>query len=85
MVGLATLAKFRDIIDITFDLSGNLLICDYHNHRVRKIDQQGIVSTIAGTGSASYTGPGNPTLHNLHYPRWNCCRFIWKYFYSRPC
>ena len=67
--GLATLARFRNIIDITFDLSGNLLICDYTNHRVRKIDQQGIVSTIAGTGGASYTGPGNPTLHNLYYPR----------------
>lgn len=42
------------------DDQGNIYIADRDNHSIRKIDRQGNVSTIAGTGEAGYQdGPGN--------------------------
>lgn len=39
---------------------GALYFCDTGNHTVRKIDTGGILSTIAGAGSAGYAGDGGP-------------------------
>src|SRR5262245_20600312 len=33
--------------DITFDADGNLLIADTFNHRIRRVDRQGIITTVA--------------------------------------
>ena len=36
---------------------GNVYIADYNNHRIRKVTvSTGIITTIAGTGSGSYSG-----------------------------
>ncbi len=44
------------IIDLPV-LLGNLYICDFGNHRVRKVTAStGVISTIAGTGTAGYSG-----------------------------
>jgi hypothetical protein len=44
---------------IIFDLAGNLYFTDYGNQRVRRIDYvTGQINTIAGTGTAGYTGDG---------------------------
>lgn len=45
---------------VAFDTQGNLLIADSGNHRIRKIDAQGIITTIAGSDHAS--GDGGPAL-----------------------
>jgi DNA-binding beta-propeller fold protein YncE len=37
-----------------------LYICEVGNHRVRRIDQDGTITTVAGTGKAGYTGDGGP-------------------------
>ena len=38
---------------------GNVYIADTHNHRIRKIAiSTGIITTIAGTGTGSYSGDG---------------------------
>jgi len=47
---------------ILFDSSGNLLIADQGNHRIRMIDTTGVITTIAGTGIAGYSGDGGPAL-----------------------
>ncbi len=55
---------------ITFDLAGNLYFSDTGQHRVRRIDAAtGIISTVAGTGVAGYTGDGNSaTVATLSSP-----------------
>lgn len=43
------------------DAAGNLYFTDTANQRVRRIDRtSGIIRTIAGTGTAGYTGDGGP-------------------------
>jgi len=56
---VATITQFSDI---TFDPKGNLFISDRMNHQIRKIDLNGNISTIAGTGDSDYYGDGGPAL-----------------------
>jgi trimeric autotransporter adhesin len=41
---------------LAFDLSGNLLIADSANHRIRKVSNTGVIITIAGNGSGAFSG-----------------------------
>ena len=71
--GQATAAKLNNPGGLSFDASGNFYICDEHNHRVRKITPAGIISTIAGTGIAGYSGDGgSPLLARLN----NMCMVV---------
>jgi len=45
---------------VVYDHAGNLLIADTDNNRIRKVDTAGIITTIAGTGKAGYSGDGGP-------------------------
>jgi len=45
---------------LAFDAAGNLLIADYGNNNVRKVDTAGTITTLAGTGENGYTGDGGP-------------------------
>jgi sugar lactone lactonase YvrE len=57
--GAATSAMLGAIIGIAIDASGNIYIADQSNNRVRKITAStGIISTIAGSTTAGYTGNG---------------------------
>ena len=56
--GPAALAHLRTPHSITFDPAGNLLICDIGNHRVRRIDPAGQITTFAGTGEREDTPDG---------------------------
>src|SRR5438067_1335635 len=40
------------------DQSGNLFISDSFNHRIRKVTSVGVISTVAGTGIAGFSGDG---------------------------
>ena len=50
---------------------GNVYIADTGNQRIRKVTvSTGIISTIAGTGNATYSGDnGAATSATLHEPR----------------
>ncbi|MCE7996350.1 MAG: hypothetical protein HEP71_30505, partial [Roseivirga sp.] len=52
-------AKFGDLRGITIDGEGNLYVVDQGNFRIRKVTQEGNVSTVAGDGKQGSTnGPG---------------------------
>lgn len=63
--GLATNAQFNQPEFVTFDKGGNMLIADASNHRIRKVDLHGIVTTIAGGDTAGYSGDGGPATKAL--------------------
>jgi uncharacterized protein (TIGR03437 family) len=45
---------------ISIGPAGDLFIADTGNHRVRKVGADGIVTTVAGTGKAGFSGDGGP-------------------------
>ncbi|MDF2431193.1 MAG: hypothetical protein JWP44_824 [Mucilaginibacter sp.] len=62
-------ASFSDPSGLVFDSSGNLYITDAGSSRIRKISADGIVSTIAGSGTStgSADGPGNTATFDGPY------------------
>ena len=59
--GHALEATFNKPHEIRFDAAGDLYIVDMVNHAVRKIAMKtGIITTLAGTGQAGYSGDGGP-------------------------
>ena len=52
----ATNARLNDPYHISFNPSGNLYIADSSNNRVRRVGTQGIILTVAGTGTGGYNG-----------------------------
>jgi trimeric autotransporter adhesin len=55
---------------VAFDPTGNLLIADVYNNRIRKVDTSGIITTIAGTGTPGYSGDnGQASLAELNLPQ----------------
>ncbi|MEU1631119.1 RICIN domain-containing protein [Streptomyces sp. NPDC020096] len=67
--GPATAAWLNSPFGVAVDSTGTLYICDYGNHRVRKITTDGKISTVAGTGAATFGGDGGPaTAAQLYYP-----------------
>ena len=68
--GPAIAAQFSNINGIAVDRLGNLYLSDTDNHRVRKVSLSGIVTTIAGTGAAGFSGDGGAAVSaqlNLPY------------------
>jgi sugar lactone lactonase YvrE len=56
--------------DLAFDPDGDLLVADTYNHRIRRIDRQGTITTIAGNGKAAYAGDNGPALQaSLNNPQ----------------
>jgi hypothetical protein len=57
--GQASSANINQPHGIVFDPSGNIYFSEFYNYRVRKIIfSTGIITTYAGTGTASYSGDG---------------------------
>ncbi len=56
--GAATVASLNQPWGVALDSSGNLYIADSGNNRIRKVSTAGIISTVAGTGAAGYSGDG---------------------------
>ena len=50
---------------VAADSAGNVYIADRLNHRIRKVDSSGTITTIAGTGELGYGGDGGPAVEAL--------------------
>ena len=64
--GPAVEARLRYPFDVAVDETGSLYIVDTWNHRIRKVDSAGIVTTVAGSGTTGesgggFSGDGGPT------------------------
>lgn len=58
--GPATNAALWSPTGLAMDGQQNLYICDTENHRVRKVDRFGRITTFAGNGSLGTAGDGGP-------------------------
>jgi len=58
--GPAVRAEFSEPAAVELDDEGRLYVADLKNHRVRRIDPDGTITTIAGNGGAGATGDGGP-------------------------
>ncbi len=56
--------------ELRFDSKGDLFVAERDNHVIRKIDMKsGVISTVAGTGKAGFSGDGGPgTAAQLNQP-----------------
>ena len=55
-------AQLNHPVGVALDGSGNLYIADTRNHRIRKVDSAGVISTVAGTGMEVYGGDGRAAV-----------------------
>lgn len=56
--GPATDAALMWPRNVASDIAGNVFVADIRHFRIRKIDPQGLIRTIAGTGEPGYSGDG---------------------------
>jgi len=68
--GLAATDAQLDAFAVAADKVGNIYIADYENSRIRKVNLDGTISTIAGTGVAGYSGDGGAaTVAKINRPQ----------------
>lgn len=74
--GPATSASLDHPVGLTVSSAGEVFVADSWNHRIRKIDTQGVITTVAGDGwmtpdlhRGRYAGDGGPaTRASLYLP-----------------
>jgi NHL repeat len=69
--GPATSATLKYVNNVAVDSAGNIYLSSIFDHRVRKIAaDSGIITTVAGTGTAGFSGDGGPaTAALLNMPK----------------
>ena len=68
--GPAVEAQLSFPASLAVDAEGNLFIAEYFDHRIRRVDSSGIITSIAGTGEEGFSGDGGPAVEaQLASPR----------------
>ena len=68
--GPATEARIKSPRGVAVDGTGNLFFADTDNHRIRKVDPAGTITTVAGTGKKGFDGDDGPaTEARINSPR----------------
>ncbi|MBP7141049.1 MAG: hypothetical protein KBA71_04020 [Opitutaceae bacterium] len=78
--GLAATAKLNEPFGVVRGPDGALWFCEFGGQRVRKIDRDGTIHTMAGNGNTGYEGDGGPALkasfnkpHEIRFDRDGNC------------
>jgi sugar lactone lactonase YvrE len=59
--GPALAASLNEPYEVRFDAAGNMFFAEMQNHVVRRVDARTrLISTVAGTGVAGFSGDGGP-------------------------
>ena len=67
--GAATNAFLNRPYGGVFDANENLYIVDRDNHRIREVSTNGIITTVAGNGTAGFSGDGGEAISaSMGYP-----------------
>src|ERR1039457_4299530 len=66
--GPATAATLFGPQGLRADAAGNVYVADQENYRIRKINAQGIISTVAGSGQPGFSGDGPALAASLSLP-----------------
>ncbi|MDP2743969.1 MAG: hypothetical protein Q8P00_02745, partial [Dehalococcoidia bacterium] len=67
--GPATAAQLSDITGVALGPDGSIYIADRSNNRIRRVGADGVITTVAGTGTYGYSGDGGPAaLAKLNFP-----------------
>ena len=67
--GPATNSQLGQPRDVVVAATGEVFFSDFEQHRVRRIAQDGTISTFAGTGEAGFSGDGGPAAQAmLNFP-----------------
>ena len=61
--GAASIAQLNYPINVAVDISGNVYIADTYNYKIRKVNNAGIITTFAGTGTLGSDGDGGPATN----------------------
>ena len=60
--GPAVDAQLRYPTDVEVDGAGNLFFSEFFDHRIRKVDSSGVITTVAGAGERGFSGDGGPAV-----------------------
>ncbi|HUD83401.1 MAG TPA: hypothetical protein VMQ67_07850, partial [Candidatus Saccharimonadales bacterium] len=67
--GPATSADLNKPQGVAVEAFGNLFFADQNNQRIRKVNTNGIITTVAGNGTTNYSGDGGTAISaSLNYP-----------------
>ena len=67
--GAGTSASLSFPHGVAVDVSGNVYVADYDNHRIRRVTSAGVITTVAGNGVFGFSGDGGAgTSASLSYP-----------------
>jgi sugar lactone lactonase YvrE len=65
--GISTIASFSYPSDVATDASGNIYVADHFSNKIRKITPEGVVTTLAGSGTSGSTD-GTGTVASFYLP-----------------
>jgi sugar lactone lactonase YvrE len=67
--GAATDASLGSPAGVAADANGNLFISEWDHHVIRKVDTNGIITTVAGSGNQIFSGDGGAATNaDLNFP-----------------